>query len=319
MNDEPSADPRPGPILLCAGTEPASAARLAETAACLLADRPVVVLAIWHSPPLHSRLDATLDALSDIHAESRGAACHAATETARAAHDVLDAHGLDVTTQVFPNEQAPWGSILKLADELDAGAIVAGTAERLAAWTGSLGRQARALAHRTRRPLLLLPIDPSATGTRAPAVFAYDGSTPAGHAVRVAAGLLRARPAVVATVWHNVASVVNVAALAVPDEVVRRGAHALDDAARHAADRDADEGAAILSASGWQCEGVALQTTENVAAAIIAEADDEDAAIVVTGTRGRSRVVAALLGSNAEAILRHARRPVLLVPPADAE
>ena len=34
----------------------------------------------------------------------------------------------------------------------------------------------------------------------------------------------------------------------------------------------------------------------------------------MTGTRGHSPVVAALIGSVAEGVLRHADRPVLLVP-----
>ena len=43
-------------------------------------------------------------------------------------------------------------------------------------------------------------------------------------------------------------------------------------------------------------------------------AAEVDAAMIVTGTRGRSRTVAAVLGSTAEGILRHAHRPVLVVP-----
>ena len=43
-------------------------------------------------------------------------------------------------------------------------------------------------------------------------------------------------------------------------------------------------------------------------------ATDVDAAMIVTGTRGRSRTVAAVLGSTAEGILRHAHRSVMVVP-----
>jgi nucleotide-binding universal stress UspA family protein len=55
-----------------------------------------------------------------------------------------------------------------------------------------------------------------------------------------------------------------------------------------------------------------------VTCAIVGAADERDAAVVVTGTRGRSPLTATLLGSTAEGILRHAGRPVLLVPPAQA-
>jgi len=58
------------------------------------------------------------------------------------------------------------------------------------------------------------------------------------------------------------------------------------------------------------------ETARNLPAAIIGAADEHGAAIVVTGTRGRSRLAAALLESSAEGILRHAERPVLLVSPS---
>jgi nucleotide-binding universal stress UspA family protein len=48
--------------------------------------------------------------------------------------------------------------------------------------------------------------------------------------------------------------------------------------------------------------------------AIVEYAAEADAAMIVSGTRGRSRAVAAVLGSTAEGILGHAHRPVLVVP-----
>src|ERR687889_815739 len=48
----------------------------------------------------------------------------------------------------------------------------------------------------------------------------------------VAAQLLRPRPAVVATAWMTAAQVVGAAMLALPDEVARKGAGALDAASR---------------------------------------------------------------------------------------
>jgi nucleotide-binding universal stress UspA family protein len=122
----------------------------------------------------------------------------------------------------------------------------------------------------------------------------------------------------VASVWSSAAHVVGVAMLAVPDDVVRKGTASLDEAARlRAADR-AGDGAGQLVAAGWTSETMAIETSRNVVGAIVDAADEHDAAIVVTGTRGRSRVAAALLGSSAEGILRCAGRPVLLVPPVPA-
>jgi nucleotide-binding universal stress UspA family protein len=123
----------------------------------------------------------------------------------------------------------------------------------------------------------------------------------------------------VASVWSSAAHTVGVAMLAVPDDVVRKGTASLDEAARlRAADR-AGEGAGQLVAAGWSTsETLAIETSRNVVGAIVDAADEHDAAVVVTGTRGRSRVAAALLGSSAEGILRCAGRPVLLVPPVPA-
>lgn len=305
----------PGPVLLCAGTDPAAAAGLAEAAVALLADRRTVVLATWAPPPVMGGFDAVMDALYDSHAELRGIARRVAAEAARAACDVCEAHGLDATARVRPDAGAPWQVFLDVADRIEAGVIVAGTSERMPSQPGSLGRQARALAHRSRRPLLLLPVGGGCADLAAPAIFAYDGSLPAEHALSAGAMLLRPRPAVVASAWQSVSYAVGVALLAIPDAVAHMGAEELDDASRRQAEGRAHDGASVLAEAGWRCDTAALEH-RSVAAGIIGAADVHDAAVIVTGTRGRSWMTAALLGSTAEGILRHAGRPVLLVPPA---
>jgi nucleotide-binding universal stress UspA family protein len=253
MTDDLRNPLHPGPMLLCAGTDRTAAARLAEVAASLLGDRPAIVLATWEPPPIVG-FESAMDALFDAYEEVRHAARQAATETAHAAADALEAHGVHVTRQICPEEQAPWQEILAAADQFGAGVIVAGTTEDSAARPGALGRQARALAHHAHRPLLLVPADAVPVGDDEPAIF---------------------------------------------------GGHA-------------DDAAGRLAAAGWSCEATALETSRNVPTGILATADERDAAIVVTGTCGRSRAAAALLGSSAEAIVRHAGRPVLLVPPSSS-
>jgi len=313
MTDDDPYQHRCGPLLLCAGTDPRAAARLAEVAATLLGNRQAIVLATWQPLPL-AGFDSMTHALDDTDDDLRDAARRAAMQTARAAADALDANGVHVTREVCPEKPSPWQEILDVADRFDVGVIVAGTTEDTAARPGTIGRQARALAHRARRPLLFVPAVSTMATDAEPAIFAYDGSPAAAHAVAAAAQLLRPRHAVVASVWHTASHVVGVAMLAVPDEVVRKGAERLDEAARLRAAGQASEAATQLTANGWSCEPAAIETSRNVPAAIIGAADEHDAAIIVTGTRGRSRVAAALLGSNAEAILRCAGRPVLLVP-----
>jgi len=315
MTDQPPAGRQRRPVLLCAGTDTGAAARLAAVAGSLLAERPVVVLAVWEPPSVMSGYGAVVDALSDLHAELREAARSAAADAVSAACEVLDADGFDVTRRVVPDERGAWQTILEFADQIEAAAIVAGASERSGSHRSVLGREVRALAHRTRRPLLVLPTGAAPAHDEAPAIFAYDGSTPAGHAISVATILLRARPAIVVNVWQAASHLVGAARLAIPDEVARKGVAELDAATHRAAESKAEAGAALLTAAGWTAEPVAVQTVHNAATPIIGAAEDRDAAIIITGNRGRSRVAAALLGSNTEGILRDSGSPVLVVPP----
>jgi nucleotide-binding universal stress UspA family protein len=278
-----------------------------------------VVLATWQPPLVTSGLDAAMDALYDVHAELRDAARRAAETTARAAAEALDARGIPVMRRVAPEDTTAWRMILDVAEEIDAAAIVAGAVEDTAHPPGFIGRQARAIAHRTHRPLLLLRPDPAAPADDAPVLFATDGSAPAARAAQVATVLLRPRGAIVVSAWRPVGQAVGVAMVAVPDEVARDGAARVDEAARLRAARQAVDASERIADAGWPARSEALEASRNVAAAILAAAAEHDAAVVVTGTRGRSRIAAALLGSTAESVLRHAERAVLLVPPAVAD
>ena len=303
-----------GPILLCAGTDAAIAARLAKLAAALLADRPVLVLSAWEPPPMVGGLDAVMDALYDEHADLRAAARRAAADAAGASCALLDERGFDVTRRVCADERAPWHVILEVADEIDAAVIVAGAGDG-STHQGALGREVRALAHRSSRPLLVLPVDGEPASPEASALFAYDGSAASDNAIHAGAKLLRRRPAIAACAWQTATYAVGVAMLAVPDEIARKGAQSLDESSRREAEEHARRAAELLGEAGWSCRTVALETARSIPGALILAAEERDAAVIVTGTRGRSRIAAALLGSSAEGIMRHAGRPVLLVPP----
>lgn len=315
MTDTTSPDPPRGPILFCAGTDAAAAVRLAEAAAALLDHRAAVILATWPTPPVMGGLEAAMDALYDLHADLRDAAHKAAAQVAHAAAEALEAHGMHVTRQVCPEEYSPWRMILDLAEQIDASVIVAGTSEDAARATGAIGRQARALAHRTRRPLLLLTPASAVARDDSPAVFATDGSDHAIRAMRIGSALLLPRPALVASAWQPIGRTPNLAMVAVPDDIVRQGTARIDEGARERADGQAAEGAAMLAAAGWRTETRAIEADRNVPAALVHAAGEHDAAVIVTGTRGRSRIAATLLGSTAESIMRCAGRAVLLVPP----
>lgn len=52
---------------------------------------------------------------------------------------------------------------------------------------------------------------------------------------------------------------------------------------------------------------------------LIDVAREQDAAMIVVGTHGRSGIGRFLMGSVAEGVLRHSARPVLVVPPPDKD
>ena len=146
-----------------------------------------------------------------------------------------------------------------------------------------------------------------------PIVFAYDGSEHARKAVERAGAVLQPGSAVVVCVWTPIALAAPAATLGVSPAVAFGGARELDAAARERAERLADEGAELARAAGFEAEGRAVEGAAPAWHAILRCADELDASVIVAGSRGRSRMAAALLGSTAQGLLHHAHRPVLVV------
>jgi nucleotide-binding universal stress UspA family protein len=149
-----------------------------------------------------------------------------------------------------------------------------------------------------------------------PVVIAYDGSAVARAAIDHAGALLGRRRAVVVSVWAPIEHAAPAATIAAPRGVAMAGARELDAAERLKAERLAAEGVERARRAGFAAEPLAICREGAPWRAIVSCAEELDAAAVVTGTRGRSLPVAAVLGSTAEGVLHHAHRPVLLVPGA---
>lgn len=103
-----------------------------------------------------------------------------------------------------------------------------------------------------------------------------------------------------------------------PDELL----HELllkDDERMHEARREAlrqylQNSSAILTAAGIQTETRLVEKYgEGIAHAILQEADEWQADLLIMGTHGRSGLFHLLMGSVAEGVIRHAKTPVLLV------
>jgi nucleotide-binding universal stress UspA family protein len=147
-----------------------------------------------------------------------------------------------------------------------------------------------------------------------PVVIAYDGSDRARAAIAYAGEVLRYTRAVVVCVWAPVEPVVPMATIAAPSAVAVAGGRRIDVLERERAEQVAEEGAELARRAGFAAEPLLIRRNGSPWRAIVEYATDVDAAMIVTGTRGRARAVAAMLGSTAEGILRHAHRSVMVVP-----
>ncbi|GAA1806636.1 universal stress protein [Actinomadura chokoriensis] len=146
-------------------------------------------------------------------------------------------------------------------------------------------------------------------------LIAFDGSDDSQAAVQYAARRLKAEPTVVMTVWEPLltqlswaplAAAVTVAAEAPGDEYEEE----------KQAEQLARKGADLAIAAGLT--DVAIRAERGggpVWAAIVDVADELNASLIVTGSRGLAGARSVILGSVSTRVLHHARRPVLVVPP----
>ena len=153
--------------------------------------------------------------------------------------------------------------------------------------------------------------------SQGPVLFAYDGSDHARAAIERAGGLFAGGAAVVATAWTSFEDAAPSALLALPGEVVRGSVDTLDEANRETAEELAAKGAELASAAGFDAEPRAVRAGGPFFAALVQLADELDARVIVAGSRGRSRLAAAVLGSVSTGLLHHTSRPVLIVRAED--
>jgi nucleotide-binding universal stress UspA family protein len=147
---------------------------------------------------------------------------------------------------------------------------------------------------------------PAESTTEGPIMFAYDGSDHAKAAIDEAGRQLRTgRPALVLTVWEPLESVpfVGTPWTAMPAEVIEEVAER--------ARQVAVEGAELARAAGFAAQPLADRGAP-AWTRIVELADENDAAIVVVGSHGRTGLSYVLMGSVATAVAHHSKRPVLI-------
>lgn len=147
-----------------------------------------------------------------------------------------------------------------------------------------------------------------------PVLIAYDGSEDARAAVEFAGTLLEGRDAIVLTVWEPL--LLQVESAGVMAAFIPPTAVDIDADSEAAARQIAEEGAMLAGLAGI----IATPRWEQEAPTIWATVDDVarelDATLIVSGTRGLSRVKSLVMGSVSDRLLHNAGRPTLVVPAA---
>ena len=146
-------------------------------------------------------------------------------------------------------------------------------------------------------------------------LLCFDGSDDAATAIAQAAELLASRRAVVLTVWEPVATwepYDPATILSAPMSKLLSKELGIDDIAAEVAEEKVKQGVALASSAGFAAQG--RVTHGKTWRAICDVAGEIDAATIVLGARGLSRMGSLLLGSVSSAVLAHAERPVLVVP-----
>ncbi len=144
----------------------------------------------------------------------------------------------------------------------------------------------------------------SETVPEPPVLFAYDGSELARAAIEQAGTQLRTgRPGLVLTVWQPLESIPFAQFAVIPQEALEATADQALETAR--------EGAELARAAGFDASPLA-EAGPSTWQRIVQVADDNDAAIIVLGSHGRSGVRYAAMGSVATAVAHHARHAVMI-------
>lgn len=145
-------------------------------------------------------------------------------------------------------------------------------------------------------------------------LLSYDGSESATHAVVTAHELVGNVPATVLHVWDppmNYLTAEPFTGMATWDP--GRMAE-LESLILERSSRILEEGVTLARHTGFAAEGRLERTSAAPWRAILDVAEELDAQLIVVGARGLSTVESVMLGGVSNAVMHHARRPVLVVP-----
>lgn len=148
-----------------------------------------------------------------------------------------------------------------------------------------------------------------------PILIGFDGSPDSHAAIAYAGSLLPGRKAVVLSVWEPL--LLQSSILAASGMVINAETITQDDADVETATQTlAKEGAELARQAGFDAEPRWQRGTGAIWLSIVDVAEELDAALIVTGSRGLGAVKSFLVGSVSDRVMHQAGRPVLIVPRA---
>jgi len=149
-----------------------------------------------------------------------------------------------------------------------------------------------------------------------PLIIGYDGAPAAERAVRESAALFAPRRALVVVVWEAgrafEAATLPVKALEPAATLDVRGGFEAEKAAYEAAQRVAEQGAALAREAGLSADGLAVADEVTVSETLARVAREVDAPALVIGDRRHRQRARLTLGSTLSGLLRQAPCPVLV-------
>jgi nucleotide-binding universal stress UspA family protein len=283
----------------------------------LLGPRQAVVAYVWDSLAellLHRDIEGITGPIRESAQELDEEEADAATSIAERGAELAEAAGLQPIPIIARGKPKAWPTLLELAREHHAGAIVVGSRGLGRVQSALLGSVSSGLLDHAHLPVLVVPpgeedLPPG------PVLIGYDGSEQAAAAIEAAGRLFDGREALVQTVWRSCREAAAGGVAGAPVGVVVEAVEKLDTELRQGAQQTAERGVELAAAQGLEARSEAVCATGNVSGTLLDTARATQAAAIVVGSHGRSGFASAFLGSVSRALVHHAPVPVLVVRP----
>lgn len=309
-------------MVLIAYDGSATASAAVQVAGRIFPGHEAVVLTVFgpvvsmDGMPRAARVAVPDEVIREGAARLRQEAEREATAVAEAGAALAVSAGLDGCAATQVRTGSAWSAVLGYAREWEAELVVCGARGQGALARIALGSTSSGLVNHADRPVLVVPDGESQlTG---PVALAYDGSEGADASVVAAARLFPGGRAVIVHAWEApLADTLAGASLhRLPSEELRGIVADVEAFFAERGRETAQTGATLAREHGLDARELAVEAHDAIWRAVAAAAAEEDAALILVGSRGRGAATGALLGSVSVALVHGAERPVMVVPPA---